>query len=96
MDVSVGYYGGGIDKMLGESHAIARPLMLHFGEEDGHITPDVVATIREGLADRRRVTIHAYPGAGHGFATTFGQRRNEAAARQADGRTEALLAEALA
>ena len=95
VDASVGYYGGGIDKALGEAHAIARPLMLHFGEEDGHITPDLVEAIRAGLAGKRDVTVHSYVGAGHGFATTFGKRRNDAAAREADARTEALFAEAL-
>ncbi len=29
VDASVGYYGVMIDQMLGEAHAIARPLMLH-------------------------------------------------------------------
>lgn len=96
VDASVGYYGGGIDKLLGEAHAIARPLMLHFGEEDGHITPDVVEAVRRGLADKHDVTIHTYPGAGHGFAANAGARRNDAAAEQADARTEKLFATALA
>lgn len=34
IDASVGYYGVGIDGLLGESHAIARPLLLHIPTAD--------------------------------------------------------------
>jgi len=95
-DASVGYYGGAIPGLLHEAHAIGRPLMLHFGEEDSHIPPEQVEQIRTALADRPGTSIYSYAGAGHGFATTTGSRRHDAAARQADSRTEALLAEALA
>jgi len=95
-DASVGYYGGGIDSMLGESHAIARPLLLHFAGEDKHITPDKVAAIHAALDPNRHVTIHEYPGADHGFATEFGKRRNDAAAEQADARTAEFFREHLA
>jgi carboxymethylenebutenolidase len=96
IDASVGYYGGGIDTMLGEAHAIARPLLLHFAEQDHFITPDKRAAIHETLDDNAHVTIHDYPGVDHGFATTSGKRRDDAAAELADGRTEAFFAEALA
>ena len=36
-DAAVGYYGGGIDNFLGESHAIGKPLLLHFAGNDAHI-----------------------------------------------------------
>jgi carboxymethylenebutenolidase len=95
-DASVGYYGGGIDTLLGESHAIARPLLLHFAGEDSHITPDKLVTIHAALDPNRHVTIHEYPGAGHGFATEFGKRRHDAAAEQADARTADFFREHLA
>jgi carboxymethylenebutenolidase len=95
-DASVGYYGGGIDTMLGESHAIARPLLLHFAGEDKHITPEKLTVIHGALDTNRHVTIHEYPGADHGFATEFGNRRNDAAAEQADARTAAFFREHLA
>ena len=95
-DASVGYYGGQIAQSLGEAHAIARPLMLHFGGEDAHITPDIVATIRAALEGNAHVAIHDYPGVGHGFADTFGIRRDEAAAQHADARTESFFEAALA
>lgn len=86
-DATVSYYGGGIDALLDEAHGIARPLLLHFAGEDSHITPDKLATIHAALDTHPRVTIHEYPGAGHGFATEFGQRRHDEAATLADGRT---------
>lgn len=96
IDASVGYYGGGIDTMLGESHAIVKPLMLHFAEDDHFITAEKRAAIHAALDDNAHVTIHEYAGVDHGFATTSGKRRDDAAAELADGRTEAFFAEALA
>jgi carboxymethylenebutenolidase len=96
IDASVGYYGGGIDTMLGESHAIAKPLLLHFAEDDHFITAEKRAAIHAALDDNKHVTIHEYAGVDHGFATTSGKRRDDAAAVLADSRTEAFFAEALA
>lgn len=95
VDASVSYYGGGIDAMLNEAHAIANPLMLHFAELDHFITPDKVTKIEAAFADNRHVTIHRYPGVDHGFATETGKRRSEDAAQLADSRTEAFFAEHL-
>lgn len=92
-DACVGYYGAGIDQKLGEAHAIANPLMLHFAGEDSHIGPEVVAKVRTALADRPGFSLFVYPGADHGFAATSGSRRNEAAAQEADARTRAFVAE---
>ena len=94
-DASVGYYGGAIDTYLGESHAIGRPLMLHFAGEDAHITPDKLAVIHTALDDNRHVEIFEYPGAHHGFATESGKRRQDESAEQADARTAAFFAEHL-
>lgn len=92
VDASVGYYGGQIAQYLDEAATIARPLMLHFAGDDAHITPDVVATVRAALDGKDAAEIFDYPGVGHGFADTFGQRRADAEARQADARTAAFFA----
>ncbi|HSX55334.1 MAG TPA: dienelactone hydrolase family protein [Sphingomonas sp.] len=92
-DASVGYYAVGVDGLLGEKHAIARPLMLHIAGNDGFVPPEVQAKMHEGLDDHPRVTLHDYPGEDHGFATEMGKRRSEAAAQLADSRTEAFFAE---
>jgi carboxymethylenebutenolidase len=77
---------------LDEAHAIARPLLLHFGEADPSIPAEMRDKVRAALGPNPRVTIHDYEGAGHGFATTTGKRRNETAAALADARTEAFFA----
>ena len=88
VDASVGYYGVGLPNLLGEKHAIARPLMLHIAGADHFVLPPDQAKIHEGLDDHPRVTLHDYPGEDHGFAAEMGQRRSEEAARLADSRTE--------
>jgi len=95
VDASVGYYGRQIADYLGEAHAIARPLLLHFGEADPSIPKEMRDRVRLALGGKPRVTIHDYAGAGHGFAATSGKRRNEEAASLADQRTEQFFAEYL-
>jgi carboxymethylenebutenolidase len=96
VDASVGYYGVGIDNLLREKHAIARPLMLHIPTADGFVGPEVQKAMHEGLDDHPKVVLHDYEGLDHGFAAEMGQRRVETAARLADSRTEAFFAEHLA
>lgn len=95
IDASVGYYGVGIDNLLGERHAIANPLMLHIPTADHFVGPEVQKAMHDGLDDHPRVVLHDYAGLDHGFAAEMGQRRNDEAARLADGRTEAFFAEHL-
>lgn len=95
IDASVGYYGVMIDQMLGESHAIANPLMLHIPTADHFVGPEAQAAMHAGLDDHPKVTLHDYEGLDHGFAAEMGERRNEAGAQLADSRTEAFFAEHL-
>jgi carboxymethylenebutenolidase len=92
VDASVGYYGVGIDQMLNESHAIAKPLLLHVPTADGFVPAASQQAMHAGLDDNSHVTIHDYEGLDHGFADTFGARRNEAGAKLADQRTEEFFA----
>ena len=94
-DASVGYYGVGLEGLMGERHAIARPVMLHIAGADHFVTPDKQKLIHEGLDDHPRVTLHDYPGEDHGFASELGARRSEAAAQLADRRTEEFFAETI-
>jgi carboxymethylenebutenolidase len=95
IDASVGYYGVGIDGLLHEKHAIAKPLMLHIPTADGFVPRETQAAMHEGLDDHPRVTLYDYEGLDHGFATETGQRRHEQAAELADSRTAAFFAEHL-
>lgn len=96
IDASVGYYSVMIDQMLGEIHAIARPLMLHIPIADHFVGPAAQQAIHAALDPHPRVTLHDYPGLDHGFATEHGLRRDEAGAQLADGRTEAFFTQHLA
>lgn len=91
IDASVGYYGVGIDGLLGEKHAIAHPLMLHIPTADGFVDKDTQKAMHDGLDDHDKVTLHDYEGLDHGFATEFGKRRDEDAANLADSRTSAFF-----
>jgi carboxymethylenebutenolidase len=92
VDASVGYYAVGLDNILHEKNAIAKPLMLHIAGADGFVPPEVQAKMHEALGDHPRVTLHDYPGEDHGFAAEMGKRRSEEAARLADERTAAFFA----
>lgn len=94
-DACVGYYAVGIDNLLGEKHAIANPLMLHIAGADHFVDAETQRKMHEGLDDHPRVTLCDYPGEDHGFATEFGKRRSEEAARLADKRTADFFAEHL-
>ncbi|MCA1661006.1 MAG: dienelactone hydrolase family protein [Novosphingobium sp.] len=92
---SVGYYGVMIDQMLGESHAIANPLMLHIAGADHFVGPEAQKAIHEGLGGNRHVTLHDYLGLDHGFAAEMGNRRDAGGAQLADRRTREFFAEHL-
>jgi carboxymethylenebutenolidase len=96
ISASVGYYGVMIDQMLNESHAIAKPLMLHIPTADHFVGPEAQAAIHAGLDSHPKVTLHDYQDLDHGFATEMGDRRDDAGAELADSRTAAFFAEHLA
>jgi carboxymethylenebutenolidase len=96
VDASVGYYGVGIQNLLREKHAIARPLMLHIAGDDHFVDKEAQRQIHEGLDGLVKVILHDYPGEDHGFAAEMGKRRSEEAAQLADRRTEEFFARHLA
>jgi carboxymethylenebutenolidase len=96
IDASVGYYGVGIDGLLGEKHAIAHPVLLHVPTADHFVGPDAQKAMHDGLDDHPKVTIHDYQGLDHGFAAEMSKRRDETGAELADARTAAFFAETLA
>ena len=96
ISASVGYYGVMIDQMLGESHAIAHPLMLHIPTADHFVGAEAQAAIHAGLDGHPKVALHDYAGLDHGFAAETGDRRDEAGAALADQRTREFFAQHLA
>lgn len=96
IDASVGFYGASIPATLKEAHAIARPLLLHFAEQDHFIPAEALASVHAALDSNAHVTIEHYPGVDHGFADTAGKRRSEDAAALAEARTRTFFEEHLA
>ena len=88
---SVGYYGVGIERHLGEAANIQGAVMLHIAEEDKFVPKEAQATIRDGLIGNDRVIIHSYPGMDHAFCRYGGEHYDAAAAEQANQRTLAFF-----
>lgn len=95
IDAAVGYYGVMIDQMLGESHAIANPLLLHIPTADHFVGRDAQKAIHDALDPHPKVTLHDYEGLDHGFAAETGNRRDADGAALADGRTRDFFAQHL-
>ena len=90
-DASVGYYGVGIETLLGEEERLARPLMLHIAEEDAFVPKTAQRRIISTLKDHPQVTIFTYPARDHAFARPGGAHYHMDDARQANDRTVAFL-----
>ncbi len=94
-DASVGYYPVQIENSLELAANIKNPLMLHIAEADGFCPPDSQAKIKEALGPNPHVTIHSYPRVDHAFARAGGANYNAEAAKAANDRTAAFLAQNL-
>jgi carboxymethylenebutenolidase len=81
VSAAVGYYGGGI-LGLKDLQPVA-PVMLHFGEKDGHIP---VAGVQELEALHPEVPVYLYP-AGHAFNRDGNAAYDAPSAQLAWGRT---------
>ncbi len=90
-ECNVSYYGVGIDDRLAAAKTIAAPTLLHIAEEDGFVSKEAQAKIKDGLAGNSNITIHSYPGVDHAFARHAGVNYDETAATQADSRTMACF-----
>ncbi|MBO0863153.1 MAG: dienelactone hydrolase family protein [Chloracidobacterium sp.] len=86
-DCSVGYYGVGIDKALGEAANLRKPLMLHIARKDKFCPPEAQTMIYAALADNPLVTLHEYDDQDHAFAREGGAHYDPASAELADLRT---------
>lgn len=86
-DANVGYYGVGLDELLGEASNITKPLMLHIATEDKFVSKDAQKKIREALGSNPLITLHDYEGQDHAFARVGGEHYDAAAADLANRRT---------
>lgn len=86
-DCSVGYYGVGIEELLGEAKIIKSPHMQHIAEQDKFVPPEAQAKIKDGLKGNKLVTLHSYAGCDHAFARWGGEHYDAKAAKTANDRT---------
>lgn len=96
IDASVGYYGVGIEKHLGEVDKLADPLLLHIAEQDQFVPKEAQALIIAALKNHPQVELFTYPGRDHAFARRGGEHYDAADAALANSRTLALFKKALA
>ncbi|WPH24321.1 dienelactone hydrolase family protein [Variovorax paradoxus] len=94
-DVSVGYYGVGIEAALDEADQIKRPLTLHIAERDKFCPPEARERIVQALQGRPGVALHVYPGADHAFARAGGEHFHKPSALMAHERSIAALKAAI-
>jgi carboxymethylenebutenolidase len=92
-DAAVGYYGVGLDSLLGET--IKAPLLLHIAGRDGFSSKEAEDKIVAGLSDNPLVTLAIYPDRDHAFARPGGEHYDAADAALAERRTLEHLARAL-
>lgn len=90
-DCNVGYYGVGLDELLGEIDDISAPLMLHIAEKDDFCPPEAQAKLRDSLGSHRHAALHFYASMPHAFARAGGIHYDGDAATLANGRTYDFL-----
>ncbi|TPG78244.1 dienelactone hydrolase family protein [Pseudomonas arsenicoxydans] len=95
VDVAVAYYGGGIQNHLDRADDIQVPLLMHFGEQDSHISLEAVEQIAERFDTNDNVEIVVYPEAEHGFNCSHRDSYNQRAAAEAHGNTLIFLGQEL-
>jgi carboxymethylenebutenolidase len=83
---AIGYYGGAIAKNADVKPKV--PTLLQFGDQDQSIPMTDIELIKEKRPD---VEVYVYKGAGHGFSCDERGSYNEAATKEALGRTLAWL-----
>jgi carboxymethylenebutenolidase len=91
VDVAIAYYGGGIQSHLDRADEIEVPLLMHFGEQDSHISLEAVEKIAERFDTNDNVEIVVYPEAEHGFNCSHRDSYNQRAAAEAHGNTLIFL-----
>ena len=95
IDCSISYYGVGLDELTNEVNNVTKPLMLHIAEEDGFVTKEAQAKIKEDLSPHKLITIHSYENVDHAFARGNGQNYDEKAATLANKRSLSFLEKSL-
>ncbi len=86
-DASASYYGGGIDKYMGEAEKISKPFICHLAEKDEFIDLDAQSTIHAALDKHPQVRLYNYPYVNHAFARENDKNHERCASTLAEHRT---------
>ena len=95
IDAASSYYGGGIDKYLGEAGHVTCPIIFNFGGADGHIPAEAVEAVTKIFAARDNASVYVYPGADHAFANADRPSFDKPASLMAYSRSLALFRAAM-
>jgi carboxymethylenebutenolidase len=94
LDAGVPYYGR--QPADADVAKITAPLLIHYAENDDNVNKGIQAFEAALKANKKRYTIHTYPGTQHAFNNDTGKARyNKQAADLAWGRTLAFFKETL-
>ena len=92
----ISFYGVELDGHVAEIAAAPSRLLLHFGEKDAQVPPNLARQIAAAARDNANVEVHVHDGAPHGFFNPSRPERYHAgAAATAGARTRAVLREVL-
>jgi carboxymethylenebutenolidase len=86
-DVSVGYYGVGLERYTAEAEKLVNPLLLHVAEDDQFTPKPARDLILAALKNHPRIEIFTYPGRDHAFARPGGEHYDANDAALAESRT---------
>ena len=89
--VSVAYYGVGIEKALGQIGKVKGRLVMHVAELDKFCPPEAQAQIAAAARGHANVELYAYPGQDHAFARVGGEHFNKPSALMAHQRSLTAL-----
>ena len=90
-DTAVGFYGVGIEGLLGEAPSITCPVLLHIAGKDQFVPPEAQTAIHGTLDGHAHITLYDYPDDDHAFARMGGAHYNAESTRIAQSRTLAHL-----
>ncbi len=89
--VSVAYYGVGIEKAVAELDKVKGRLVMHVAELDKFCPPEAQAQIAAAAKGRANVELYVYPGQDHAFAREGGEHFHKPSALMAHQRSMAAL-----
>jgi len=95
VDCAIAYHANGIESALDLAPRIRCPLVIHFAENDPHLSAEAVGRIKAAFADAPNVAVYTYPGVVPGFARSASANYDKSAARLAHSRSIALLRNAM-